>query len=154
TFNKLPGGNFSIDDIAATYGSQDTVYVAKDKAVSVNYSDITGLSANSPYIYQVRATLGSSVSAPSEAMQVKTSLSDGLTPNKTDRIVLRSDVEGIRISGLKGNELIKVYTITGICLKQVKASSAEINIALKQNGIFIVQINGDYSFTGKLIKQK
>ncbi|MDD5184563.1 MAG: endonuclease [Paludibacter sp.] len=155
TFNKLPGGNFSIDDIAATYGSQDTVYVAKDKAVSVNYSDITGLSANSPYIYQVRATLGSSVSAPSEAMQVKTSLSDGLTPNKTDRIVLRSDVEGIRISGLKGNELIKVYTITGICLKQVKASSAEINIALKQNGIFIVQIqNGDYSFAGKLIKQK
>ncbi len=155
TFNKpSSGGNLGIDDVTANYGNQDTVYVAKDKAVSVNYADITGLNANSPYIYQVRATLGSSVSAPSEAMQVKTSLSDGLTPNKTDRIVLRSDEEGIRISGLKGNELIKVYNITGICLKQVKASSAEINIALKQNGIFIVQIqNGDYTFAGKLIKQ-
>lgn len=152
TFNKLPGGNFSIDDVSATYGSQDTTFVVKDRAITLNYEDINGLNVNSQYFYQVRATLGNSMSVPSDVMKVNTLLSDGLPQKNSKNFSIFSKVEGISILGLKGDETIQVYNISGICLKQVKATSSKMEIPFSQHGIFIIKVqDNDASFTGKFI---
>ncbi|MDD3321821.1 MAG: endonuclease [Paludibacter sp.] len=146
-------GNLAIDDVSVTYGNQSTIYVQKDIAVGTSQAVISGLAPTTTYNYNVRATLGTAVSLASETISIQTKLSNKLSENNASSIKIFTGNDKIKVSGLQGNELIKVYSLTGICLKQVKANSSEINIDLKQSGIFIVQIqNGDYSFARKLIK--
>ncbi len=152
TYNKVGGGNLALDDVAATYGNQDTVFVAKDKVVGSSQTLISGLSPTTTYNYNVRATLESAISLPSETISIQTQLSNKLSENNASSIKFLSVNNKITVVGLQGNELIKIYSLTGICLKQQKASSATIEIPLKQNGIFIVRVqNSGYQYTGKII---
>jgi len=153
TFNKMPGGNMSIDDVSATYGNQAVTFIQKDLPVSTTQAIISGLKQNSPYSYNVRATLGTAVSLPSETVSVQTLLSDKMKENNAPSIIILSKQDHLTISGLRGDELIQVYSLTGICMKQLKASASAINIPLKEKGIFLVKIqNREYSYTGKIIK--
>jgi len=153
TFNKMPGGNMSIDDVSATYGNQAVTYIQKDLAVSTTQAFVSGLNPNSPYSYNVRATLGAAVSLPSETVTVQTLLGDKIKENNVPPIILISKNDHLSISGLRGDEQIQVYSLTGICMKQVKASASSTIIPLKEKGIFLVRIqNREYQFTGKIIK--
>ncbi len=153
TFNKLPGGNFTLDDISATYGNQETVYVLKDKAVSTNYTSISNLTENSQYFYNVWAILGSAVSIPSETIGIRTLLSNKIVENKQPAIKILSNKEHISISGLNGDEQIQVYTLSGICIYHAKANSTAVDITNHQSGIFIIRIqNRQYSSVYKIIK--
>ena len=140
TFNKMPGGNFAIDDVQATYGNQDTLFVMKDVPIVTNSAQVANLKQNYPYFYQVRATLGTSVSQSSETIEVKT-----LFANKTDEyssssIKISSRSSQLSISGLKGTEMIQLYSLTGVCLFNSKANSNQIDIPMTQKGMFIIQI--------------
>ena len=152
TFNKMPGGNFSIDDVSATYGNQDTVYVQKNVAVTANTALVSDLTANTQYYYAVRAALGTSVSGVSETMGVHTQIKTKLADLNTTAIRIWSDKEQLSISGLHGDETVQIYSLTGICLYQSKAKSTDLNIAFHNRGIFIVKVqNSGYRFTGKII---
>jgi len=152
TFNKMPGGNFSIDDISATYGSQDTVYIRKDYPVSVNQVVVSDLKENNRYYYTVCATLGSSISGTSETISVYTLTNTKIALPNTTAIRIVSHKEKVVISGLRGDELIQVYSLTGVCVYQTNANTTQINIPLKQPGIFILKVqNSDYNFAGKFI---
>jgi len=153
TFSKpASGGNLAIDDVSAMYGNQDTVFIAKDKAVSTNYSVIIGLNENTQYFYRVKATLGSSVSGVSETMSVKTLVQTKLIELNNSTIKIQSSNDRISVTGLKGDEMIQVYSLTGICLYQHKAGATGVNIPMKQSGIFILRIkNNENTFTAKFI---
>lgn len=152
TFNKMPGGNFSIDDISATYGSQDTVYIRKDYPVSVNQVAVSDLKEDNRYYYAVRATLGSFVSGTSETISVHTLTSTKIALANTTAIRILAYKEKVVISGLRGDELIQVYSLTGVCVYQTNANTTQINIPLKQPGVFILKVqNPDYNFAGKFI---
>ncbi len=152
-FNKEGGGNLSIDDVQAKYGNQDTIFVQKDKSVSATQAVVPNLKENNPYFYNVRSTLGTAVSTPSETIGVRTLLNNKISENITLPIKIRTKKDLISISGLRGDENIQIYSMTGICLYQSKATSTEKEISLHQNGIFIIRVQDkDYSFTGKILK--
>jgi hypothetical protein len=152
TFDKMPGGNLTLDDVSAKYGNQDTVYVVKDKAVTTTQDLITGLTPNTTYIYQVKATLGNSVSAISDVMHVTTLLSNGLNDRYTGNIKIKTSQNKIAISGLNGNEQIQVFSLTGICLYQTHAPLSTLEIPVRQQGIYIVSIqNSSNRYTAKVI---
>ncbi len=153
TFNKMTGGNFSIDDLSATYGNQDTVYVQKNVPVSTTSAVVTGLTDNTQYYYAVRATLGSSVSGVSETIGAHTLVKTKVADLNAPAIRILSENEQLSISGLHGDETVQIYSLTGICLYQTKANSTNLNIAFRHQGIFIVKVqNAGYRFTGKFMK--
>ncbi|MFM2292155.1 MAG: hypothetical protein RIS29_1968 [Bacteroidota bacterium] len=146
-------GNMAIDDVSATYGNQDTVFVRKDAAVSSNAVAVTGLEANIHYYYNVRASLGSSVSPVSETMDVLTTNATAVNSvNNPDlRIISRKDA--LIISGLKGDEMIRVYNASGACELQRKAAKETMNLQLAGKGVYVLRIsNSVYHFTQKLIR--
>jgi len=146
-------GNLAIDDVSATYGSQDTTYVKKNFAVVSDESLVSGLIPNSTYYYNVRATLGSATSAVSETMTVKTSVDTKLQILSGGNIKLIATNNELKISGLVGTENIRIYSVTGICMYQGKANSTSKIISLREQGVFILQIqNESYRFTGKFMK--
>ena len=64
-----------------------------------------------------------------------------------------SKKDQISIAGLHGDENIQIYSLTGMCLYQSKATSTEKVIPFHQNGIFIIRIqNNNSTFAGKIIK--
>ena len=153
TFNKMPGGNFTLDDIGTTYGNQDTIYVAKGKAVSGVYSVISGLNDNTPYFYRVKATLGSSISGVSETMGVTTLVKTGVKNITGSSIKLINTKDHITLTGLQAYEHIQIYSMTGICLYQAKAGGTEKDIPFTQSGIFFIRIqDNQHTFTGKFLK--
>jgi hypothetical protein len=152
-YNKVGSGNLAIDDVSATYGSQDTTYVKKNFAVISDESIISGLIPNSVYYYNVRATLGSAISAVSETMAVKTAVDTRLQSLPAGNVKLVVSGNVLKINGLFGNENIRIYSVTGVCICQGKADSNSKLISLRNQGIFILQIqNENYRFTGKFMK--
>jgi len=152
TYNKAGSGNIAIDDVSATYGSQDTVFVKKDFSVSANQAVVTELTENTNYFYAVRAALGTSISDFSESIGIKTPIHTKLTDHTVNDVAVLSGKNQVTVSGLRGNEQIQIYTLTGVCIYQTKASATTQYIPLKQSGIFILKIqNSDYRFTGKFI---
>ena len=153
TFNKMPGGNLAIDDVSATYGNQDTVYVLKDASFSAEQALVSNLTENTNYYYAVRATLGTAVSGVSETIGAKTLINTAVSEHAASTVQLLSGKNQLTVSGLRGDELIQVYTLTGVCVYQAKATAAQQKIPLKQSGVFIVKVqNDDYRFTSKVIR--
>ena len=151
-YNKVGSGNLAIDDVSATYGNQDTVYVQKNLPVTANTALVSGLTDNTQYFYAVRATLGSSVSGVSETIGAHTLVKTKVTDLNAPAIRILSGKEQLSISELHGDETIQIYSLTGICLYQTKASSTSLNITFRHQGIFIVKVqNAGLRFTGKII---
>lgn len=133
-------GNLAIDDVAATYGNQDTVFVLKNKAVSASMFDVTELTENTNYFYKVRSVLGNSTSDYSEVISLKTTINTGIEANSASEIKVVPTQTGLYVSGLKGDEMLQLFSVAGICVYQQKARSAEINIPLVAKGIYILKV--------------
>ena len=152
-FNKEGSGNLSIDDVSATYGSQEKVYVQKDVPVTGNQTVVTGLTKNSEYYYTTRATLKGAVSSSSDAMRVKTLLSNKLDDAPAGNLKIYSQKEAVRIQGLQGNEIVRIYSITGNCLFQQQVTETAISIPFHQKGMYLLQVkNNAYSYGTKIVK--
>ena len=152
-FYKVGSGNIAIDDVSATYGNQKTIIVQKDIPTATTHTVISGLNENSLYYYNVRSTLGTVVSLPSETIAVQTLLNNEITSNTTSSIKIIPEKDRISIIGLRGNENVQIFSLTGICLYQTKANASQMNIPFQQNGIFIVRVqNNQSTFTGKFLK--
>lgn len=142
TYNKVGSGNLALDDIAVTYGSQDTTYVEKNKAVPGNSFVVNGLNAATTYFYQVRATLGSSVSATSDIMKVATLVTDAVKNNKINTVKVFCNKDEVTISGMVGNEQVQVYSITGVCVYNRRNYRNTLTIRLPQQGMYILKVSG------------
>jgi hypothetical protein len=138
-YNKSVG-NLAIDDVEATYGHQDTIFVLKNQLVSGNQFLVSELTPNSTYYYRVRSTLRGSVSAYSEVMKEQTNLDSGTDIKNVIPIKINRDFDNIHIRGLSGNENIRLYNLSGICLYHSKASGSECTIKTYENGMMIIHI--------------
>jgi len=64
-----------------------------------------------------------------------------------------SKKDKISITGLQGDEMIRVYSLTGICLFQTKSGGVVRDIPMHQNGIFLIRIQDRLSTsTFKIIR--
>ena len=148
----MGSGNLAIDDVSATYGNHDTVDLQKNLPVTANTALVSGLTDNTQYFYAVRATLGSSISGVSETIGAHTLVKTKVADLNAPAIRILSQKEQLFISGLHGDEIVQIYSFTGICLYQCKATSTNLNIAFRHQGIFIVKVqNAGYRFTGKFM---
>lgn len=152
TYNKKTG-NLAIDDLKATYGGYLTTYLHKDLSVVGTQYDIVNLESNTDYFYQVRAVLGSSISDYSDVIKVKTTTDTGFTLENNNNIKISKVPYQILISGLQANETVRLYSITGACISQQKASSDKIVIPVFSKGVYVIVVNNEkYSFTTKFIE--
>jgi hypothetical protein len=72
---------------------------------------------------------------------------------QSTNVKIVSNKERIAIIGLLGDEQVSVYSLTGIPVFLGKAVASTMDLNLKQNGIFIVQIqNRRYTSTTKIIR--
>ena len=151
TYKKM-NGNLAIDDVSATYGGLDSVFIYKNKVVSGNQFEITGLNQQSSYAYRVRSTLGNAVSGYSETISVQTLSNTDVKQISLPDIKLSMSEGNLSLSGLMGNETIRIYSITGVCIHQQSAKADHLKLNIAAKGIFIVKIqNNEYRYTAKFI---
>lgn len=151
TYKKMTG-NLAIDDVSVTYGGLDSVFIYKNKAISGNQFEVTGLNQQSSYAYRVRSTLGNAVSGYSEAIHVQTLSNTNVKQIFLPDIKLNMSEGNLSLSGLMGNETIRIYSITGVCFHQQNAQSDRFSLNIAAKGVFIVKIqNAEYRYTTKFI---
>jgi hypothetical protein len=152
TYKKV-SGNMAIDDVQATYGNQDTLYIAQERPVTANSCLLDNLTENTVYYYKVRARTNNVASAYSDLMQAVTTVASGLLPVSGTSVRYTVADGGILLRGLQGNETISVYTVTGICLKSVIAGAEAIRLNMPGHGIAIVRIkNSNYATAFKVVR--
>lgn len=151
TYGKS-SGNFSLDDVAITHGKVDTLYLVKNNMVSALQFKVDNLTASNDYYYRVRAKRGDSYSGYSDMIKVST-LATGVknVQNHTYKIGLLPNA--IAVFRLKGNETIKIFSITGSLIYTVKSSLETMILPFTNHGMYILKIennNGSEQF--KIIK--
>ncbi len=152
TYKKVGSGNLALDDVSATYGSQDTIYMLRDKAVQGIEYVVGSLKENTQYYYNIRATHLGATSKVSETAMAKTSIDTKVTElfDKTVKYFIAGNV--LNISALKGNEQIRIYNTSGICIYNSKATSGELKIPFDKKGVYILNIkNSESQFSTKVI---
>lgn len=154
TYTKVGSGYLAIDDVKAVYGDLSKVYIVQNKQINGTTERVEDLEANQTYYYNLRSTLYDAVSDFSETMSVFTEKGNSLEIIFDDKITITSHKDYISIKGLKGNELIALYSLTGTRLYLSKVSTNFHDIPLKENGIFIVLIQEENGKTKgrKIIK--
>lgn len=149
-YHKAGSANLAIDDVQATYGNLETVYVFQNKPIVGTQEVISNLTENTNYYYNVRSTLGSAVSAVSETVGLKTLLTSKVQHVSNSAIRVMTREHSIVLSGLQGDEHISIYTPTGVCVKQLTARSTDLEIPISQQGIYLINVqNANHSFTVK-----
>ncbi len=140
TYSKV-AGNLALDDVTIEHGSVDTVFVIKNKLVTGNQSTVEGLGSNSVYYYRVKANRGNSVSGFSEPVLVSTS-STGNPQLHLHTYHITNTPAGIQISNLKGDESVRLFSVTGSVVMSTTASGSTLTLPVESKGIFILQVAG------------
>lgn len=153
SYRKAASGNLSIDDVSATYGNQDTIYIHKNKVVKNTQFEIINLKRNTNYYYRVRAGLNGSISDYSYSKMVRTADDTAIDNFSNSEIKIKSVNGNLVIDGLRGDETIQVFTVMGICVFQQSAKKTEITLPNNLKGMLILSIwNKDYQLKGKILK--
>jgi len=150
-YHKL-NGNLAIDDVTATYRKLKVEYLLKDYPVTGEELIINNTEPNMSYYYNVRATYGNAVSALSETINAKTLIDTEVRNTTTAPVKFNFENNKLNITGLNGNETIRIYNTAGICLYNNKAKTSEVSIPFRNKGVFIVHVfNGINTSIGKII---
>ncbi|MBP1676463.1 MAG: nuclease [Bacteroidetes bacterium] len=140
-YHKLASSNLAIDDVAATYGTSDTLFIEKNKTIYANSFEISGLTPATSYFYRVRAASGSSASAYSVPELVTTSVQTGTHQGTNSTISYRIDNQTLYLTGLSGSERISLYTLTGMCINRITNIGGAVELPLMGKGIYILHIS-------------
>ena len=138
--NKAGSANLALDDIAVTYGKQDTVFLHKSLPVNGDAYRVTNLQEETYYYYQLRSALNDVASKASDVAEVKTLLGlSSLDPTSSE--IRYSTLEaGIYLSGLSGDTSILLFQPNGVLAYITKSSSSDCFIPCERSGIFILRI--------------
>jgi hypothetical protein len=145
-------GNMSIDDVQATYGKQDTVFVVKKTLVNSNSYLVTELQPNTVYKYRVQSKNGNSMSDYSETVEQKTLVASSVAKvNANEPIVIVSS-NYITIKNVAENAQISVYSLSGTCMfHKTVFVQTETSIPLFIKGIYVVKIRSTKELLSKKI---
>jgi len=140
TYNKT-SGNLAIDDVQATYGKLDTVFVERNKEIIGTEYTIGNLQPNTNYQYRVKSKLATSTSDFSEVMATKTLVSTQLNLTTDSAPIISKSNNSLILSNLKSASVISIFDITGKCLiNKHLENQHEASISFGKKGIYIVRI--------------
>ncbi len=140
TYTKS-SGNLAIDDVQATYGKLDTVFVERNKEVVGTKYLVENLQPNTNYFYRVKSKLDTSISDYSDVMATKTLVQTDINQINEDAPKFCKLANLLIISNLNGATSISIFDITGKCIinKQLE-NQHEASILFDKKGIYIVRI--------------
>lgn len=151
TYYKV-NGNFALDDFNIIYGNQEENIILENEPVTGTERVVEYLNPQTDYYYNVRSVIMSNVSPFSETVKVTTAVETGLTEIHPEIKIIKT-ADGILLSGLTGEENIRVFSIAGILCFQQQAQGTSINIPLKPQDIFILSVqHEDYSLRKKIVR--
>lgn len=152
SYKKVGSGNLAIDDVSATYGSQDTIFVLRHQPVEGIEYRVENLDENTDYFYNVRATLRGFVSDFSETATAHTIIDTKVIHQPEIPFKYHLANNTLHLSRMQGNEQISIFNTSGICVYNSKVTSGEMKIPFRNKGVFIINIyNTEYKFTKKII---
>lgn len=135
-------GNLAIDDITYKFGGK-TNQIIRSEETTNNFYIFNNLTANTEYMYQIRAIVGEDcLSETSNIIYVKTNS----TPTSTNienifTPTFYTSNNTLYIEGLKENSEVTIYNISGIKIYQTTLSSQSTHNVQLSKGIYIAQIN-------------
>lgn len=152
TYTKS-SGNLAIDDVQATYGKLDTVFVERIKEVSGTEYTIGNLQPNTIYYYRVKSKLGTSTSDYSDVMATKTLVQTDINQINEHAPKFYKLSNSLIISNLNGATSISIFDITGKCIiNKHLENQHEASISFDKKGIYIVRIQSENAiFTQKIM---
>ncbi len=152
TYTKS-SGNLAIDDLQATYGKLDTVFIEQNKEVVGTKYLVENLQPNSTYYYRVKSKLGSSISAFSDVMEQKTLAPTALNWTIDTAPIISKSNNSLILSNLKNASVISIFDFTGKCLiNKHLENQHEASISFDKKGIYIVRIKSENAiFTQKIM---
>ncbi len=152
TYTKS-SGNLAIDDVQATYGKLDTVFVERNKEVIGTKYLVENLQPNTEYYYRVKSKLGTSTSEFSEVMDAKTLVQTNINKINEDAPKFYKSANTLIISNLNCATSISIFDITGksIINKHIENQHEE-SFSFDKKGIYIVRIQSEKAiFTQKIM---
>lgn len=151
TYQLKVTGNVALDDFTVKYGNFVPVFVLQDVQVNGNEHLVDNLKPETTYFYRVRSSLAGKFSPWSELVTVRTEQASSVT-NPSHEVRIFSTQNAINIEGLKGNEHIRVYNLSGMLVTQQKLNAPNLIIPLLKSGVYIIAIHhSDYKFVRKVI---
>ena len=145
-------GNISIDDVSATYGNQDSIYILKNQHIDNIEYRVDNLEENTFYFYNVRATLGSATSKESGSAMVKTTTDTKVAKQNIIPVKYYVANKELHLTDLSGNEFIRIYNTSGICIYNAKSTPGVMKIPFDKKGVYLLNISNEkYRFTGKFV---
>jgi hypothetical protein len=143
TYTKS-SGNLAIDDVQATYGQLDTVFVERNKEIIGTKYLVENLQPNTEYYYRVKSKLGTSTSEFSDVMAIKTLVPTNLNQINENAPLFFISANSLIISNLNNATSISIYDITGKCIiNQHFENQHEASISFNIKGIYIVRIQSE-----------
>jgi len=133
---------------------QDGVKIGTTAAGILTYN-VTGLTANTSYSFNVKALLSGAYSTASEVVPVKTKISNALNDvySNVNIYVVNSKIV-LDLNGLTGAQTITVYNLQGKSIINRKANGGE-KLTLANNlmkGVYVVKVQGaEATIVNKLI---
>ena len=135
-------GNLAIDDIIYKCGGK-TNQIIRSEETTNNFYIFDNLTANTEYMYQIRAIVGEDcLSETSNIVYVKTNstpTSTNIESNFTPTLYTINNT--LYVEGLSANSVVTIYNISGIKIYQTTLSSQSTHNVQLSKGIYIAQIN-------------
>ncbi len=135
-------GNLAIDDIIYRCSGK-TNQIIRSEETTNNFYIFNNLTANTEYMYQIRAIVGEDcLSETSNIIYVKTNstpTSTNIESNFTPTLYTINNT--LYVEGLSANSVVTIYNISGIKIYQTTLSSQSTHNVQLSKGIYIAQIN-------------
>jgi len=143
TYTKS-SGNMAIDDVQASYGKSDTVFVEQNKEVLGNKYVVNNLTPNTTYYYRVKSKLGANTSVFSDVMTQKTLISTQNVTLPINRPNIKRINNSLIFSNISEFESVSIFDLTGKCIVNKSVyNNNETTISFDEKGVFIIQIRGE-----------
>ncbi len=140
TYTKS-SGNMAIDDVQATYGQLDTVFIERNKEVIGTKYLVENLQTKTNYYYRVKSKLGTSTSDYSDVMATKTLVQTDINQINEDAPKFYKSENSLIISNLTNAVSISIFDITGkYILNKSVANQHGASILFDKKGIYIVRV--------------
>jgi len=143
TYTKS-SGNMAIDDVQASYGKSDTVFVERNREVLGNKYVVNNLTPNTTYYYRVKSKLGANTSVFSDVMTQKTLISTQNVTLPINRPNIKRINNSLIFSNISEFESVSIFDLTGKCIVNKSVyNNNETTISFDEKGVFIIQIRGE-----------
>lgn len=139
-------GNTAMDDLELTRSNRIITSLLSNHPVAASSYLAEGLQPNQEYRFRIRSTVAELVSPYSEE-GVAVTLDESTSVKPLEGVRIYSTPAGVVVEGAQGDEVIEIYSLTGMMLHRLRANAATTTVATAERGILLVRIRAERGTT-------